>query len=372
MNTESVYLEIINLINTKNEGQYWDFKREPHKDNESLLHDILCLANTKHDGDRFLIIGVDDPIEDCKIIGLDEKTDKRKKEADLNDFINSKKFGGGNVPVVNVRTLNIDNKEIDIIIIKNDINKPFYLEEDYHKLKAYHIYTRTGDRNTPKNKNANFIDIEYMWKERFGLNLDVKERFYFYLNDIENWMIEFDEKRTSVYKPSPEFSIELTELEKSDYVEPFNTFYLDNSLYFGNILFKYNSNIIFQCEYAYCDGIKLLIPVPELYSYRDENDEHVYFYYYNLDKIEGKFARLISKNTFNFKCRIRSFPFIVVEDTSMLEEFVKYLKNNINKSIIPSIKPFNIKDPNKYTSPVDLNSLEYIVSIFNKWMMNYD
>ena len=89
---ESFYSKILNLINNKTEGQYWDFKREPHKNNESLLHDILCLANAKHNGDRFLIIGVDDPKEDCEIIGLDETTEKRKNEADLNDFLNSKEW----------------------------------------------------------------------------------------------------------------------------------------------------------------------------------------------------------------------------------------------------------------------------------------
>lgn len=81
MVNESFYLEIRNLINSKTEGQYWDFKREPHKDNKTLVHDILCLSNAKHDGDRFLIIGVDDPSEDCKIIGLDKKNCKKKKRS---------------------------------------------------------------------------------------------------------------------------------------------------------------------------------------------------------------------------------------------------------------------------------------------------
>ena len=155
MSNESLKSEILNLIKSNTEGQYWDFKREPHKDNESLLHDILCLANAKHDGDRFLIIGVDDPKKNCEIIGLDKITVKRKNEADLNDFLNNIKFVDG-IPTINVRTLTFDSKEIDIIIIKNSLQKPFYLEEDYGKVKAYHIYTRTGDRNTPKDKNANF------------------------------------------------------------------------------------------------------------------------------------------------------------------------------------------------------------------------
>lgn len=336
------------------------------------MHDILCLANTKHDGDRFLIIGVADPSKNCEIIGLDENTPKRKKEAELNDCLNSKEFGGGNVPIVNVRTLNIDNKEIDIIIIKNDTQKPYYLEKNYGIVKAYHIYTRTGDRNTPKDKNANFADIEYMWKERFGLNLDVEERFEFYLDDIDNWMDEFETKETALYKPVPEFSIELTEFNESDYVEPFNTFYLDNSLLYGNILFKYNSNVIFQCEYAYCDGGRLLIPAPKLHSYIDKNGEKIYFYYYNLDAIEGKFAKLISKDSFEFECRIRSFPFIVVKNETILNKFVEYLKENITKSDIPSNIMFNTGDPNKYTSSVNLDSLVYIESIFDEWKSDYE
>lgn len=372
MANESLYLEIMNLINSKTEGQYWDFKREPHENNKTLVHDILCLANAKHDGDRFLIIGVDDPSEDCKIIGLDGNTPKRKKEADLNDILNNIEFSGGNIPIVNVRTLNIGNKEIDVIIIKNTMNKPYYLEKNYGIVKAYHIYTRTGDRNTPKDKNANFTDIEYMWKERFGLNLDVEERFELYLDDIDNWMDEFETKDTALYKPVPEFSIELTEFNESDYVEPFNTFYLNNSLLYGNILFKYNSNVIFQCEYAYCDGGGLLIPVPKLYSYPDKNGESVEFYYYNLDAIEGKFAKLISKDSFDFRCRIRSFPFIIVKNEFILNNFVEYLKDNITKSDIPSNTMFNTEDPNKYTSPVNLDSLVYIKSVFDEWILYYE
>lgn len=371
MANKNFYFEIMNLINSKTEGQYWDFKRQPHQDNKSLVHDILCLANAKHDGDRFLIIGVDDPSNDCKIIGLDEKSTKRKKEADLNDLLNNIKFSGGNIPTINVRKLNIDNKEIDVIIIKDDMKKPYYLEKDYGTVKAYHIYTRTGDRNTPIDKNANYIDIEYMWKEHFGLHLDVDNRFKLYLKDIENWKNEFDTKETALYKPNPDFSIELSESIHTDYVEPFNAFYLDNSLSYGDILFKYNSKVVFQCEYAYCDGGRLLIPVPKLYTYRNKDNERVDFYYYNLEEIEGLFAKLISEDSFDFKCRIRSFPFVLVENESMLNEFVEYLKKNLNTSDMVTDTFFNTGDSNKYTSPVNLDSLVCVESVFEEWIGNY-
>ena len=316
--------------------------------------------------------GVDDPRENCKIVGLTENTPNRKNEADLNDFLNSKTFAGGNIPTVNVRTLKIDNKEIDVIRIKNNIKKPFYLEKDYGKVKAYHIYTRTGDRNTPKNENANFVDIEYMWKEHFGLHLDVDERFKLYLEDIENWKDEFDTKETALYKPNPNFSIELTEGEHSEYVEPFNTFYLNNSLIWGDVLFKYNSQVIFKCLYAYCDEVRVLISEPKLHTLKYDNYEEIHFYYYNLEEIEGLFAELISKSTFDFISRIRSFPFIIVKDEKMLNEFIEYLTDNINPTDISSDTKFNKEEPNKYTSPVNLESLVYIESVFYKWKIDYE
>ena len=272
---------------------------------------------------------------------------------------------------MNVRTLNIHAKEIDIIIIKNSLLKPFYLEKDYGKVKAFHIYTRTGDRNTPKNKNANFIDIEYMWKEHFGLHLDVDERFKLYLNDIENWKNEFDTKETALYKPDPNFSIELTESNFTDYVEPFNTFYLDNSLSYGDILFKFNSKVVFQCGYAYCDGGRLLIPYPKICTYRDKNNERVDFYYYNLVEIEVQFFKLITNNSFDFTFRIRSFPFVLVKNQSILNEFLEYLKENVNASDIVTDTFFNTGDSNNYTSPVNLDSLVYVESVFEEWFENY-
>lgn len=371
MINDSFYLEIKKLIDSKREGQYWDFKRKPHEDNNSLLHDILCLANAKHQGDRFLIIGVADPSENCEIIGLDNNTTKRKKEADLNDFLSRKDFAGGHIPKINIKTLNFNNKEIDVIIIKNSDKKPFYLEKGCGKVEAYHIYTRTGDRNTPKNENASLEDIEYMWKERFGLHLNVDERFKLRLNDIEKWNLDFGTNKTAFYLPNSDFSIELSEWDEHNYVEPFNTFYLDNSLAVGDLLFKYKTTTVFKCEYAYCDGLRILIPVPKLKICKDINGESLYFYYYNLNEFEGLFAKLISRNTFSFRGRPHSFPFIVVNNKEMLIAFVEYLENNIKASDITCNMDFNLDDPNNYNSPVNLESLVYIKSVFDEWKQNY-
>ena len=52
MDKNKLTFEITQLIGLKQEGEYWDFKREWHKNKSDLLHDIICLANnlTGHNG----------------------------------------------------------------------------------------------------------------------------------------------------------------------------------------------------------------------------------------------------------------------------------------------------------------------------------
>ena len=37
--------QILRLISLKQEGAYWDFKKEWHSQKSDLLHDIMCFAN---------------------------------------------------------------------------------------------------------------------------------------------------------------------------------------------------------------------------------------------------------------------------------------------------------------------------------------
>ena len=45
MNSENLKLEILDLISSRQEGSYWDFKQEHHENTANLLHDIICMAN---------------------------------------------------------------------------------------------------------------------------------------------------------------------------------------------------------------------------------------------------------------------------------------------------------------------------------------
>lgn len=143
MNTE-LKIEIENLIASKIEGDYWDFKREPHQNKAELLHDILCMANSPYKGNRYIIIGVSN---DCKIIGLHQNQENRKSQAQLINFLKSKKFAGDIRPEISLITLLIESKEIDVIIIKDNPLKPYYLTEDYRDqgkcVKTNYIYTNS-------------------------------------------------------------------------------------------------------------------------------------------------------------------------------------------------------------------------------------
>lgn len=82
------------------------------------------------------------------------------------DFMRNKRFAGGIRPRVMVETLQMESGSIDVIVIKNGYSTPYVLEESYRGVNANNIYTRVMDTNTPKNKTAEIIHVEYLWKKR--------------------------------------------------------------------------------------------------------------------------------------------------------------------------------------------------------------
>jgi len=58
---------VSNLISKKCEGLWWDFKQKFHDDFYDLLHDIICLSNVIHDGERYIIFGISDELD---VVGL--------------------------------------------------------------------------------------------------------------------------------------------------------------------------------------------------------------------------------------------------------------------------------------------------------------
>lgn len=75
--------EVLSLIQSKREDEWWDFKQQHHKDKAELLHDIICMANNRAKRDSYIIFGVED--ETFKIVGV-ENTPNRRNQQNIVDF----------------------------------------------------------------------------------------------------------------------------------------------------------------------------------------------------------------------------------------------------------------------------------------------
>lgn len=216
--------EILELIECHAEGEYWDFKQQWHSNNADLLHDIICMANSLANRDCYIIIGVED--KTYNILGVNDKN--RKNQQNVIDLLRQKpSWAGEYIPEVYVKTISIEDKEIDIVVVKQSDNTPFYLLEDYMKegkpIYKGAIYTRKGDTNTPKTKTANLYETELLWKRRFGLLYNPSQRAKFYLKDLDNWeSVEGETDKSGredsfvFYRPDPDYTVYFIHEDETD------------------------------------------------------------------------------------------------------------------------------------------------------------
>lgn len=224
MNGMDLQWEIQELIERHAEGEYWDFKQQWHSCNADLLHDIICMANSPANRDCYIIIGVED--KTYNILGVSDEN--RKNQQNVIDLLRQKpSWAGGYIPEVYVKTISIADKEIDVVVVKQSDNTPFYLLEDYKKegqpIFKGAIYTRKGDTNTPKTGTADLYDTELLWKRRFGLLYNPSQRAQFYLKDLDNWERvdgETDKLGTGhsffFYRPDPDYTVYFVNEEETD------------------------------------------------------------------------------------------------------------------------------------------------------------
>ena len=183
LNLNELKIEITNLIDSYREGAYWDFKQQWYKKNSDMLHDIICMANNLENRDAYIIIGVTDDFQLCGV----ENDSHRKNTQNLTDFLKGKKFAGDFRPEVEVRPINLNNVVVDVICVKNNDHVPYYLmENNKTELRPYHIYTRVQDSNTPKDKSADLIHVEMLWKKRFHLLDQPIKKFEYLLSEKKN------------------------------------------------------------------------------------------------------------------------------------------------------------------------------------------
>lgn len=333
MNLES---KIISLINSKREGDYWDFKREPHENNASLLHDIICLSNSLHRGKRFLIFGVSDPNEGANVIGLTSEQDGRKTQVQFIDFLRTKPFAGDCRPEIELHTLEIETKKIDVLVIFDNPVKPYYLTNDYKirdkNVRANFIYSRTNDTNTPIDKSSDIGIIEKMWKQRFGLDISPLERMKLLLMQPQCWVKDIGNKSYAYHEQFPEFRIEFSEL--NSITENYSYLYANPDTHLGDATFKYHSTTLFELKYLTIDGMHKYIGAPDVRMV-DKHKYDICYFYFILNNMNGIFHSFLNDGSIDTSSRGHKCPFLFFKNKEHQEQFDEHLINNpelINKT----------------------------------------
>ena len=260
-NNRNIESMIKNLIASRREGDYWDFKQEWHKDNEKLLHDILCFANTVHDKNCYIIIGVADTGE---ILGVREEN--RMRQADLLDLLANTVFAGDNTPEVGVDTIKLEGIEIDVLTVFNSYKLPFYLKiksKKYIHIKEGYIYTRIGDKNTPISQNATIHQIEMLWKKRLGLTQPPLVQIVKRLEDKSEW-VQNEGTHYNMYKPEFKLVEEYDDDENDRRKGEFYVYSQTNSKFsYKNLKIMCNETILDSFQLVVLDSGRYKTPIPK-------------------------------------------------------------------------------------------------------------
>lgn len=318
---------VFSLLEKGKEGDYWDFKQEWHEKIEDLLKDIICFANTVHSKDCYIIFGVAD---DLTVTGMRKD---RRKQADIIDALSNLMFAGDIYPKVEVTTVNIEDNDIDVLKVFNVEKTPIYLKKNYGQMRQGCIYTRVGDKNTPDNGNADMMDIENLWRKRFGLTKSKLEYIYDHLTNKTEWN-EFEESFYNIYHP--ELTIEMKRDEDNDRMAPeFYAFAMPNHSTLYEILdIKCHQTLLESYQIVVLDSGRLFVPTPiwgDVIRERNGFNEKYSYKYYEKDSLRYKiFQFLYDQENGDHRFALGYYKEVVLFYESEKEriEFEAYINEN--------------------------------------------
>jgi len=272
--------EVLSLVSLRQEGGYWDFKRQWHENNGGLLHDIICMANNLYNRTSYIIIGIDEE-NGYKVVDIKDDPNRRNTQK-IVDFLKDKKFAGGIRPIIHVEQVSFSQGTIDVIVIENSRNTPFYLTEHFEKVRANHIYTRVMDTNTPPNMSADINNVEYLWRKRFRLDETPIGKFHHYLRNPDDWRTIQDQDIGYFYRYSPEYTITCEEDEFADGYEYYMLNQVDTSPSWWLITLKYHQTAIEQFQGLSLDGGRSFVIAPQrMYGLMNVGISAVGYYVYD-------------------------------------------------------------------------------------------
>lgn len=330
------------LIEQHKEGNYYDFKQEWHENIEDLIKDIICFANTVHDKNCYIIFGVTDNYE---VVGMQKES---RKQADIINTLSNLQFAGDIVPRIEVKKININSINIDVLIIFDVKKTPVFLKKQYGKMYKGCIYTRNEDKNTPDKGNANIEEIENLWKKRLGLTKPALEFIYDNLCNEEDWNILNDYSYYYVYKPQYTLTISYEEDSHNDMFYSYSQ--TNESTSFEELYIKDTTTILDSYQLVVLDGGRLRVPTPKIgHIYKKKNHYHPYTYgYYVMNSHQYSLLKFLyhpeksdEKNAYNQLMRV----IVLYKSETEKNSFEKYIQTH--PSELKKIKNF-ISNSNEY------------------------
>lgn len=328
---EAIYEIIADHILNESEDEHLDFKLKWHSDFPPLLKDIIAMANSSDDKNSYIVFGVSD---DFNIVGLTAE-DQRYKKADIAAAIRDSHFAGNGVPEIDLHSVYIDGKQLDVLEIKKSNNVPYYITTPKKPISPFVIYTRANDTN----REATFEESERLWKKRFNLLLPEKELFNRRITEPDNWEKYKDEY---FYTYDASYRLKIGN-ETEEGTAPFYAYIVDDWGRFSsnNAVLSHNGNEIASFQIAYLDGFRLELVVPEHFSIKiEDNGKPIYIIYrgYIRDSLRMNLANFLYlkglvESDIEYRVhfeRLRD-SFVIHESMEDKEIFESYIITNYTK-----------------------------------------
>jgi|SRR5450759_1325737 len=329
MASDTLQHEIENLIASKQEGDYWDFKRCHHTNTAELLHDIICMSNNLADRDAYIIFGVVD--KTGEVVGV-ERDKNRRTQQDFVQQLKGKRFASDIRPNIGLVTLTVQGHAIDVLIVKNSMHTPYFLIRDYpddkpddkRVVRANYIYTRICDTNTDINKSTDINWVEYLWRKRFGIDRSIYERYQILLDNPNDWLVDWGNRNYAYDKYSPEFQMKCGDMNDSrGSWEPCAAFFLDPDMLFTKLELFFHSTVVYETELWAFDGLRRYVPKASIGIAGDQGT--LRYFYYDLSSIEGKLLRMFTNESLDYSSReYRCVQFLLFENEESRQRFDLY------------------------------------------------
>ena len=280
-----VFQEVPELIEMKREGPYWDFKKEWHKDNPELIHDILCLANNVEREVSYLVIGIDEE-RDYSVCDVRTNTDTtRRTNQGIIDMLSKTPWGSAQAPFALIEPLELEDGVVDILaVVSRREDMPYFLAKGSGSVRPWMVHTRRVDQNTPIDEGANWSEIQQIWRHHFSLDESPIARMQLMLEDKQHWFY-ISETENKYYAFAPEFTITHEPDDSRDGYEYYMLNQTDSRPHWYTIDLNCFQTVIYSSLGIALDGGRYFAPVPSrsfLRWYgvpRDLNADIVYCYY---------------------------------------------------------------------------------------------